>query len=394
MFFKTIGKMKSDNRGFTLAELMVTVVIMALVAGIIALIAGNIWRRYRLVENRFIIQTEVKAIMDAYSLDASQGSLSTATNVDLLYEDPAALTANRTFASCPELGEFTEDETTHKLHFNSRDTTNASFNAECFQYTYLFVYDDHLYVLNGKTADAYRFCYTDEIKVNIKYEVSVDAFGKDDTGKEGDHRKDSESGEINYNHTYLIDGVTITVENADGYDFKYALHTSFALKNTLDGNQVNLNNPASKDYFSSPYCAGFTYGDSLKDNKDSTITSHKASDVTYSHLTDEATVIKYISLKNFASGDVSGNSGSTTTNMGGCTFSFLMMNSGVGEGVLNTLRDFRDNTLRGTAIGDKIIEKYYAWSPAVVSVLSEHDALRGIAAEMVEDTAYIMELSK
>ncbi|MDO4847128.1 MAG: CFI-box-CTERM domain-containing protein [Clostridiaceae bacterium] len=391
MFFKTIGKMRSDKRGFTITELLVTCAIMALIAALLALIMGPIWKKYRMVENLYIVQTEVKAIMNAYSADASQGSLATATNVDLMYEDSDYLIENKAFQSCPELGTFTEDENNHSLYFATRDSSNAAFDADCFQYTYLFVYDGHMYVLNGKQSTAYRFCFTDEIQVDIKYSVSVDAFGMDADGKESTHRLDNT--EVT-DHKYLVDGVTVTVASAPIYDFYYDLDTSFALKNAMNtqNNYVNLNN-IDGTHFTNQYCAGYIYGTNLKTNEISgkEPDSFKKDGVTYSHLTDEATVIKYISIKNFNSGDISGASGSTGTNFN-CSFSFLMVNSNVGEGVLNTLRSFRDNTLRGTAIGDRIIDVYYGVSPEVISFLSRHELFRNIAAEAVKGTAYVMEL--
>ena len=392
MFFKTIGKMRSDKRGFTLAELMVTLVIMGLVGTLLGLLFASIWKKYRMVENLYIVQKEVQAIMNAYSADASQGSLATATNVDLMYEDSDYLIDNKAFQSCPELGTFTEDENNHSLYFATRDSSNAAFNADCFQYTYLFVYDGHMYVLNGKQSTAYRFCFTDEIQVDIKYSVSVDAFGKDADGKESTHRLDNT--EVT-DHKYLVDGVTVTVASAPIYDFYYDLDTSFALKNAMNtqNNYVNLNN-IDGTHFTNQYCAGYIYGTNLKTNElsEKKPDSFKKDGVTYSHLTDEANVIKYISIKNFNSGDISGASGSTGTNFN-CAFSFLMVDSPIRDGVLNTLRDFRDNTLRGTAIGDRIIEKYYDWSPAVISVLSEHEALRSVAATVVKDTAYVIEMA-
>ena len=376
MFFKTIGKMKNDNRGFTLTELVITIVIMALVAGTIALIAGNIWKRYRLVENRFIVQTEVKAIMDAFAADASTGSLSTATNVCLLYEEPDYPETNNKFLSCPELGNFTVNDSTHAITF-SRDLTDSEAI-----YSYLFVYDDHFYVLNGNTNNAYRFSYTDEILVNIEYSVSVDAFAKGDDGKEGSVRLDS--GTNSTVHTYLTDGVTVKVEAAEGYDFNYYLNNSFALKNAQGSNQVNI----SGSQLASAYCSGYDKGvlNGVPNN-------YKANGVTYNHLTDSANVIKYIATKDFASGDANANSGSTTTGFN-CSFSFLMMNSPIGEGVKNTFRSFRDNMLRGNALGELVIEKYYAWSPAVISIFSEHKLLRDVSARLITDTAYLIEMVK
>jgi len=313
--------------------------------------------------------------MDAFAADASTGSLSTATNVTLLYEEPDYPETNGEFQSCPELGNFTVDSETNAITF-TRDLNEADAI-----YSYLFVYDDHFYVLNGNTNNAYRFSYTDEILVNIKYSVSTDAFGKDATGKEGNARLDDSTVTA---HKYLADGVTVRVENADGYDFKYYLNNSFALKNAQGKNQVNI----SGSTLTSQYCAGYDQG--VLSNVPDT---YKAIGVTYNHLTDSANVIKYISTKDFASGDANANSGSTTTNFS-CAFSFLMTNSPIGEGVKNTFRSFRDTVLRGNALGDLIIEKYYAWSPAIISVLNEHSALRKVSAAIVRDTAYLIEMTK
>ncbi len=404
MFFKAIGKMKSDNRGFTLTELMITIVIMALVAGTIALVAGNIWKRYRLVENRYIVQTEVKAIADAFTADASNGSLATSTNVDLLYEDLGALKTNKQFTSCPELGTFTENEETHVLTFGKRAksyiaqlenkvnnggvlTADEKLYLNGVKYTYLFVYDNHFYVLNGNKDTAYRFYYTDEVAVNINYSVSVDAFQQVLDSTSGKY-VESDARSNNQPHKY-INAVTVSIASDPSvYQFTYELLTSFSLKNISGENLVNMNN-ADGVKLTNQYIAGYTAGDISEYPSGNKLVTG-ASDAT---LQRNATVIKYIALSEFNSSSATGNNG--TANVGfNCSTTFLMMGSKVGEGVLNTLRDFRDNTLRGNALGELIIEKYYAWSPDIIGFLSNHKIIRDIAAQAVKDTAYIIEMSK
>ena len=425
MLFKAIGKKKSDRRGFTLPELLVVLAIMGLVGALLVQLFGSIWRKYRMVENLYIVQKEVQAIMNAYSADASQGSLATATNVDLLYEDPTYLNENNNFKCCPELGTFTPSDDDASLYFPTRDTSNSLFNEDCYKYTYLFVYKDHMYVLDGKKTTAYRFCFDDEIQVSIKYLVSVDAFAKDDTGREGISRNKTDR----ENHKFLNDGVTIKVESGPGYDFHYYLNTSFALKNAQDKNFVNYNNATSADYLSSKYCAGFCcyqcetatceryktqvfdYHLDSSNNaicpKCGNVLTNVASSIegypsaenfdqslatsAYADVSKEANVIKYISLKNFSSGDITANTGSMNTSFN-CAFSFLMADSNLGAGVLNTLRNFRDNTLRGTVVGDFIIDKYYEWSPTAISVLNSNKLLKDFSAEVVKDTAIVMEM--
>jgi DNA-binding MarR family transcriptional regulator len=47
------------------------------------------------------------------------------------------------------------------------------------------------------------------------------------------------------------------------------------------------------------------------------------------------------------------------------------------------LRDFRDNVLSTTPAGREITRRYYAWSPLLVNVLEEDNALRNLVKEMV-----------
>ncbi len=414
MLFKVMNRMKSDKRGFTIAELMVTLVIMGLVASLIVLVARNIWKRYKLVEDRYIVQTEIKAIADGFSADASTGALATATKVDLLYNDPNSLIDNSSFECAPELGTFTyhKQEWTktdsdgnsvtyapESIEFPSRDPSSVSFNEDCYKYTYLFVYDGFFYVLNGKEFVAYRFpilqpdeqMVRDEVEVKIDYDVAIDAFmqTQDASGKweEGNvYNKDNSKG-----HSYLTDGITITITSGEKYDFKYSLMCSFALKNYSDKMRVNFNSIDGLTYISSKYTAGYTKGTTLENYPDSTAQSKI--DGTAAHINDSANVIKFISLKAFNSGEIAGNSGSTTTGFG-CATSFLMAESNIGEGVKSTLREFRDNTLSGNSFGEYIIEKYYEYSPKIIEFTAEHAGAKQICKEAVTDIAYLIELIK
>ena len=389
--YKIFGKMRSDKRGFTIVELMVVLALMGLVAVLIGQLFSSIWKKYRMVEQLYIIQSEVQAVMGAFQADASTGSLATATNVDMFYEDQEALNTDKTFISCPELGTF-EEKDDDSLYFPERAKTTSEAMANKI-YTYLFVYNDYFYVLNGGTDTAYRFKFTDEAKINIKYEVSVDAFKKNDNNEEGDTRSDGSG------HKYLPGGITITVESAPGYDFHYELHTSFSLKNTLDdGDELNMNNDRLYA-LTNEYIAGYTNGELPNYPNVTDITGGKGvyvgeSDKTYSYLQNPATVIKYISLYDFNYGAPTGGNGGMNVGAG-CGISFLMAGNSVGEGVKNTLRSFRDDVLKGNALGDMIIDRYYnSWSPAIIEMSSESPVLKKLLTYAVEGTAYLIEMVK
>jgi len=53
------------------------------------------------------------------------------------------------------------------------------------------------------------------------------------------------------------------------------------------------------------------------------------------------------------------------------------------EHVLGVLRDFRDNVLSATPAGREITRRYYEWSPLLVKMLEEDNALRNLVEEMV-----------
>lgn len=382
--FKIFGKMKSDKRGFTLVELMIVLALMGLVGMLIGQLMGSIWKKYRLVEERYIVQSEVQAIMGAFQADASTGSLATATNVDLFYADPELVKTNKSFAACPELGTFRENDD-GSLFFPSRaeDTTEKI-------YTYLFVYNDYFYVLNGGTDTAYRFKFSDEAKVNINYEVSVDAFEKDENNVEKETSTEP--------HNYLPRGVTITVKNAPDAGFNYVLHTSFSLKNTEDTNsELNMNNKTTYALTNS-YVAGYTKGELPNFPNVTDTTGGKGvyvgeSGSTYPYLQEAASIIKYISLYNYNFGSPTGSSGEMNVGTD-CSISFLMAGNRIGEGVKSTLRSFRDGVLRDNSLGEMIIEKYYSWSPAIIEKTNESPALKKALTYAVEGTAYLIEMAK
>lgn len=68
-----------------------------------------------------------------------------------------------------------------------------------------------------------------------------------------------------------------------------------------------------------------------------------------------------------------------------------MAGTSMESAVVDTLRNFRDNTLKGTYLGDIIIDKYYnVWSPAIIKIGSKNETLKNIGREIVTDTAILI----
>lgn len=102
----------------------------------------------------------------------------------------------------------------------------------------------------------------------------------------------------------------------------------------------------------------------------------------------QANVLRYKSPEaNKTHGDSTEHS--SNTNVASCLSGFAMAGSANSDEVLDNLRMFRDNVLRGTEIGDWIIhEYYYTWSPFLI----EHTAfLKPVYQAILVPVSYVCE---
>ncbi len=392
--FKLINKTKHDKRGFTLAELIVAIAVMALVMGLVAQLFGTIYKRYDMVEKQFKLQAQVEYIVAQFQEDATKTSLSTATKVDIFYEDPATVEANQILASCPELGTFTENA----------DGT-ITFQKPTNQYTYYFTYKGYFYGLapihlidedNKVTIKsnniAYKFYYQfdNPLKLDVKFSVGVDAFQWDTTeNKEMENPTDASGNALK--HKYLDSGISVAVKsNREYLPAKYDLNSSFSFDNMkTNGQLVNCNNESGY-YFTSEYTAGWDSGTDTEGYP----SNRQESGKTYPNSKRSGNVIRFISYNDSIGGALDADTGDTETAFT-CGTRWLMAGTDMESGVVKTLRDFRDNTLKGTYLGDIIIDKYYnEWSPAIIKIGSRNETLKNIGRTVVTDMAILIAMTK
>lgn len=392
--FKLINKTKHDRRGFTLAELIVAIAVMALVMGLVAQLFGTIYKRYDMVEKQFKLQAQVEYVVAQFQEDATKTSLSTATKVDIFYEDPATVEANQILASCPELGTFTENA----------DGT-ITFQKPTNQYTYYFTYKGYFYGLapihlidedNKVTIKsnniAYKFYYQfdNPLKLDVKFSVGVDAFQWDTTeNKEMENPTDASGNALK--HKYLDSGISVAVKsNREYLPAKYDLNSSFSFDNMkTNGQLVNCNNESGY-YFTSEYTAGWDSGTDTEGYP----SNRQESGKTYPNSKRSGNVIRFISYNDSIGGALDADTGDTETAFT-CGTRWLMAGTDMESGVVKTLRDFRDNTLKGTYLGDIIIDKYYnEWSPAIIKIGSRNETLKNIGRTVVTDMAIFIAMTK
>lgn len=392
--FKLINKTKHDRRGFTLAELIVAIAVMALVMGLVAQLFGTIYKRYDMVEKQFKLQAQVEYVVAQFQENATKTSLSTATKVDIFYEDPATVEANQILASCPELGTFTENA----------DGT-ITFQKPTNQYTYYFTYKGYFYGLapihlidedNKVTIKsnniAYKFYYQfdNPLKLDVKFSVGVDAFQWDTTeNKEMENPTDALGNALK--HKYLDSGISVAVKsNREYLPAKYDLNSSFSFDNMkTNGQLVNCNNESGY-YFTSEYTAGWDSGTDTEGYP----SNRQESGKTYPNSKRSGNVIRFISYNDSIGGALDADTGDTETAFT-CGTRWLMAGTDMESGVVKTLRDFRDNTLKGTYLGDIIIDKYYnEWSPAIIKIGSKNETLKNIGRTVVTDMAILIAMTK
>lgn len=392
--FKLINKTKHDKRGFTLAELIVAIAVMALVMGLVAQLFGTIYKRYDMVEKQFKLQAQVEYVVAQFQENATKTSLSTATKVDIFYEDPATVEANQILASCPELGTFTENA----------DGT-ITFQKPTNQYTYYFTYKGYFYGLapihlidedNKVTIKsnniAYKFYYQfdNPLKLDVKFSVGVDAFQWDTTeNKEMENPTDASGNALK--HKYLDSGISVAVKsNREYLPAKYDLNSSFSFDNMkTNGQLVNCNNESGY-YFTSEYTAGWDSGTDTEGYP----SNRQESGKTYPNSKRSGNVIRFISYNDSIGGALDADTGDTETAFT-CGTRWLMAGTDMESGVVKTLRDFRDNTLKGTYLGDIIIDKYYnEWSPAIIKIGSRNETLKNIGRTVVTDMAILIAMTK
>lgn len=392
--FKLINKTKHDRRGFTLAELIVAIAVMALVMGLVAQLFGTIYKRYDMVEKQFKLQAQVEYVVAQFQENATKTSLSTATKVDIFYEDPATVEANQILASCPELGTFTENA----------DGT-ITFQKPTNQYTYYFTYKGYFYGLapihlidedNKVTIKsnniAYKFYYQfdNPLKLDVKFSVGVDAFQWDTTeNKEMENPTDASGNALK--HKYLDSGISVAVKsNREYLPAKYDLNSSFSFDNMkTNGQLVNCNNESGY-YFTSEYTAGWDSGTDTEGYP----SNRQEAGKTYPNSKRSGNVIRFISYNDSIGGALDADTGDTETAFT-CGTRWLMAGTDMESGVVKTLRDFRDNTLKGTYLGDIIIDKYYnEWSPAIIKIGSKNETLKNIGRTVVTDMAIFIAMTK
>ena len=356
MLAKLKNKLKS-KQGITLVELLVTIALMAMVTGLTIQLAHSFLQSYSIVQARWRTQNAAQQVMQFFRLQNE--SLSNSASIYLFYtetEQPVA---------------------------DYEDPTDMQGVPSTGNDTYAYIYSqpasdpelgDVIYVLErgeGKTpVNLTEYLIDEEVPLDIKFSVSVvpqEVFrGEATTDAEGNTTVPYSYG--GGEDAYLPTTVDVTISTPESIGGNYTLTTSFTMNNMMQNQRVN--------YEGGTPCRVAASGIGIAGWDDPDLECPVSTSL-YPYATKSANILRYVSAQSFLESQNTNGADLNVQGAGLCFSNLVMADSPIGWQVKGALRDFRDNVLAKTELGNQIIDKYYnEWSPALVAAAEENPAVK------------------
>ncbi len=408
-------------------EMIVTLTIMLIASTLAINLIILIIKNYRRVEYRWMIQTITEYVANSFSTNTNREAFCTADRAEIMYDqalvDNVGSTTAFSLPSCPELGTIQFDSD-YNIIVNPTQTNE---NLELLKngYIYLLTFDRHFYqvsyrdllkITENKDAEGNVTSTTitwkpeDEkepikpvsdipsVKIEEDTDVALDVWFEialNPREYDSDTNQESEGDHNSYLATALTASVSGKIQNKVDTTIQSATDyvVSFNLDN-MDGDNQKINyNPATKR-LSTEYAAGWTYAGITEAGEETNLPTEnerkvilEPTEVEAENITAQANVVRYHSVN--TSKDLSDTIGDTyvpsvSDAVPFCFLTSLTVGSDRQSQILEPLRDFRDTVLRGNAVGEWMIDKYYDWSPEFISLTEKAPVLKGafrLAAE-------------
>ena len=356
MLAKLKNKLKS-KQGITLVELLVTIALMAMVTGLTIQLAHSFLQSYSIVQARWRTQNAAQQVMQFFRLQNE--SLSNSASISLFYtetEQPVA---------------------------DYEDPTDMQGVPSTGNDTYAYIYSqpasdpelgDVIYVLErgeGKTpVNLTEYLIDEEVPLDIKFSVSVvpqEVFrGEATTDAEGNTTVPYSYG--GGEDAYLPTTVDVTISTPESIGGNYTLTTSFTMNNMMQNQRVN--------YEGGTPCRVAASGIGIAGWDDPDLECPVSTSL-YPYATKSANILRYVSAQSFLESQNTNGADINVEGAGLCFSNLVMADSPIGWQVKGALRDFRDNVLAKTDLGNQIIDKYYnEWSPALIAAAEENPAVK------------------
>lgn len=390
-----------DKKGITLMEMIIAVTLVGFIVPLAGQLIVNFTKLYNIASQRWEIQSAVHLACNKF--EKNRDSIVNAHKADLLYD--TALDQGVTYNK--ETGEIVWKQQSMVMPAEGmKDADNV--------YTYIFsvpAYDSNtdkylgkfLFVREFDAENSELFLANEgmgDVPVDISFRVATtpDLLQKNNETNEYEEKAEQ-------SHSYLTSTVEIDFKSGVEDVTNYEVITQFTLYNfsgrsmTMEGQYPVL----EQAWLNSVYPAGWSADDSILGRPDGAvpyITSRNPNKYSVApfdcseYIKKDANMMRFISERAADSkGDVT--ELTSSANMASCLTKLLFID-GTKEGArtVGALRDFRDNVLKGTAVGDFIIEKYYnSWSPALIEVCQENPTAAKVIKSVMSSAAKVLGLA-
>lgn len=370
LMFRKMTEKKQRKGGFTLVELLVTIAILSMTLGLLVQLSQQVYRRYAQIEQRWMVQTAAKRVMQYF--ESANEALSNASNVALFYTAPEKRGVVGNYADV-----------------NKMQGVPATGNA-----TYAYIYTipaddpsqgDTIWVVERKTdanpnptpVNLTERILGESIPLSVSFHVSTTPLevtrGEDVTYVDENGQMQT-SAVYTYGggeDAYLTNTVDVVISTPASVGGNYVLTTSFTMNNIAQNQKINYDAKGICETAGDAYIAGWS-----AENIPCPV---NIGDSRMGYATQEANILRYVSTKSFLASQNTNTEGFDAEGAGLCFGALCMEGSAIGTQVKGALRDFRDNVLAKSDLGNTIIDKYYnEWSPALVSAAAEHPSLKTI----------------
>lgn len=372
IMFKYLCK---NKKGISLMEMIIAVTLVGFIISIAGQLLANFTKFFNMANRRWEIQSAVHLACNKF--EKSRDSIVNAHKADLLYD--TAIDAGVVY-----------NTETHTITWNqaSKVMPAEGFKDNDNIYTYIFsvpatdqngtYLGKFLFMRDFDATNSVLFLDNEgmgEVPVDISFRVATSPDLLDSNTYEPKEEQ---------THRYLTSTVEIDFKSGAEDISNYEVITQFTLYNfngrsmTMEGSYPIL----EQSWLNNAYPAGWSAGDDVV-GKPSPLVKYLTgrNPNVYAgvpvdcseYISRDANMMRFVSERAVDSkGDVT--ELTTSAAMASCLTKFLFIDgTRNGARTIGALRDFRDNCLKGTAVGDWIIDKYYhSWSPALIEVCKEN----------------------
>lgn len=380
-----------NKKGISLAELLVAITIVGFVFSIASQLLVNFTNTYKLASRRWEIQSAVHLACNKF--EKSRDSIVNAHKADLIYD------------TAIDKGVIYNTET-HTITWNQVSKVIPAEGTADSDNVYTYIFSAPAKDQNGKELGSFLFIRDfdaanstlflnnegmGEVPVDISFRVATSPDLLDsNTKKPVDEQQ----------YRYLTSTVEIDFKPGLEGIANYEVVTQFTIYN-FNGRSMTMQGSSpvyEQKWLGNAYPAGWSKGDDVI-GKPNPVAQYVAetNPVKYGtvdcseYISEDANVMRFISERAVDSkGDVTDLTAGM--DMASCLTKFLFID-GTKDGArtVGALRDFRDNVLKGTAVGDYIIDRYYnSWSPALIEVCKEHPTAGKAIKAVLEPIAKVL----